>query len=583
MKLQGPILAFGGCYSNLQALEALLMQARRLGIPPGNIVNTGDIIAYGADAAATLHLIRETGILSIAGNCEESLATSAPDCGCGFAPGSDCATLATHWYAHAASQMTEADRSYLARLPKHLDITLQPSAHPRHPSAAFPAALRAPGTFGPSAREAGHPRLPFVKIRILHGNVERTNAFVFPSVSNLELERQFSLCGANLIISGHSGIPFTRRLAGARVWHNPGSIGMPANDGTPRTWFSVIELRGGEIEITPHALDYDFATAAAAMRRAGLPEGYAAALETGTWPSLDILPAAEKYFTGVRLEDQQITEAPPVVGLTRLETLWINTGTLCNLTCIQCFMESSPINDSLAYFSLAALRELLAQSPHQLTEIGFTGGETFMNPEIMEMLEATLACGKRVLVLTNAMRPMQRHAAALAHLISNYPGRIAIRVSLDHYLPDRHEALRGKDSFAPTIDGLKFLAASGARVSVAARTPWGETEAMMQSGFARLFAAHGVAIEDLVLFPEMDFSTPAQSVTAAALAQAPPVMCQSSRMAVQRKGGSEISFVACTLLPDRDISTWDAPVSLDHPHCSRFCVYGGASCAGAPA
>jgi uncharacterized radical SAM superfamily Fe-S cluster-containing enzyme len=562
MILQGPILAFGGCYSNLQALEALLVQARRLGIPPGNMVNTGDIIAYGADAAATLHLIREAGILSIAGNCEDSLAASSADCGCGFTPGSDCATLATHWYAHAASQMTEADRRYLAVLPQQIDLSLVSSASPRH------------------AGEGRHPRLSAAKIRVLHGNAERINAFIFPSVSNLELERQLTLTGADLIIAGHSGIPFTRRV-GAKIWHNPGSIGMPANDGTPRTWFSVIELRGGKIEITPHPLDYDYPAAAAAMRQAALPEGYAAALETGIWPSLDILPAADRYFTGIRLEDQKITEAPPVVELGQLETLWINTGTLCNLACTKCFMESSPTNDSLAYFPLASFRELLAQAPSDLAEIGFTGGEPFMNPDIMPMLEAALAAGKRVLVLTNATRPMQRHAN-LSRLFASHPGRLAIRVSLDHYLPDRHEALRGKHSFASTMEGLKWLAAAGAKLAVAARTPWGEAEAMMQAGFARLFAAHSLSIDDLILFPEMDFCAPAQPVTAVAVAEAPPVMCQSSRMAVQRKGGSEISFVPCTLLPDRDLSAWDDPVTLDHPHCSRFCVYGGASCAGAP-
>ncbi len=571
MILQGPILAFGGAYSNLQALEALLAQAKRLGIPPGNMVNTGDIIAYGADAAATLELIRDSGILSIAGNCEDSLAASAPDCGCGFAQGSACDVLAAHWYAHAASQITESARRYMAALPKQLDLSLVSPAPPRH------------------ASECWHPRFIPPKIRLLHGNTERTNAFVFPSVSNLELERQLTLSGVDLIIAGHSGIPFTRRLGGgAKIWHNPGSIGMPANDGTPRTWFSVIEFLDGEITITPHALDYDYAAAAAAMRRAGLPEGYAAALETGIWPSLDILPAADRYFTGIRLEDRQITEPAPVVELTRLETLWINTGTLCNLACAKCFMESSPTNDSLGYFPLASFHELLAQAPRELAEIGFTGGEPFMNPEIIPMLEAALAAGKRVLVLTNAMRPMQRHAAALARLIASHEDRLAIRVSLDHYLPDRHEALRGRDSFASTVEGLKCLAATGAKLSVAARTPWGETEAMMQAGFARLFEAHGLPIEDLTLFPEMEFcaSAPTLPVTTRAVSDVPaeqPLMCQSSRMAVLRKGsGAKISFVPCTLLPERDLAAWDDPITLDHPHCSRFCVYGGASCAGAP-
>jgi pyruvate-formate lyase-activating enzyme len=321
------------------------------------------------------------------------------------------------------------------------------------------------------------------------------------------------------------------------------------------------------------------------MRRAGLPEGYAAALETGIWPSLDILPAAEKYFTGMALEARQIAEPPPCVALDRLETLWVNTGTLCNLACTRCFMESSPANESLSYFPLAEFTALLADAPPTLGEIGFTGGEPFMNPDIMPMLEAALAAGKRILVLTNAMRPMQRHATALARLLERYPGQVGIRVSLDHYLPDRHEALRGDNSFGPTFSGLKFLAESGARLSVASRTPWGETEAMMQAGFTRWFTQHGLPDIPLVLFPEMDAFAPAPSVSARAVAELPaeePLMCRTSRMVVKRKGEAGFSITPCTLLPNRPLASWDEPVRLDHPHCAQFCVYGGASCAGAP-
>ncbi len=555
--LDGPLLAFGGCYSNLQATRALLAEARGLGIAPRRMVCTGDSIAYGADAAATLRLLRDAGVPGIAGNCEESLRNGAADCGCGFAPDSACAEFSTHWYAHAASQMSDADRRYMAGLPRQMALDLQGK-----------------------------------KLLVVHGNVERLNAFVFPSASNLELARQLGLAAADIVIAGHCGLPFTRRVGG-KIWHNPGSIGLPANDGTPRGWFSLIEARDGDIIITPRALHYDFAAAAAAMRRAGLPEAYASALETGRWPSLDILPAAERQFTGVRLEARHIAEPAPLQRLETLQTLWVNTGTLCNLACTQCFMESTPGNDSLAYFPLAAFHDILAAAPPELAEIGFTGGEPFMNPDIMPMLQAALAAGRRVLVLTNAMRPMQRHGAALARLIAAYPRRLAIRVSLDHYLADRHEALRGKASFAPTLAGLKLLAGAGAQLTIAARTPWGETEAMTRAGFADLFAdlftglfpSHAPPLDaanpdHLLLFPEIDAASPAAPVTAAALANAAPPMCATARMVVHRKGETGHRIAPCTLLPDRALAAWDEPVRLDHPHCAQFCVHGGASCAG---
>jgi predicted phosphodiesterase/pyruvate-formate lyase-activating enzyme len=548
------LLAFGGCYSNLQATEALLAQAARLGVAPENIVCTGDIIAYGADAAATLQLVRDAGIHILMGNCEESLAKQANDCGCGFAPGSACDVLAERWYAHAMTEVDDEDRRYMAALPREIEVELDEKV-----------------------------------IRFVHGNLDRINAFVFPSVSNLELERQLQIAVCDAVVAGHSGIPFTRRI-GRKIWHNAGSIGMPANDGTPRGWFSILSVEDGEIIVDQKPLDYDFAQAASAMRRNNLPEGYAAALETGIWPSLDILPAADRYFTGISLESRAIVEAPPEFSLGQLTTLWVNTGSQCNLSCTKCFMESTPTNDSLSYFPLLDLREILAFRPSGLMEIGFTGGEPFMNPDIIPMIVEALAAGCQVLVLTNAMRPLQRHEGAMRALIERHPRRVHVRVSLDHYEPVQHEALRGKASFASSIAGLKFLSEAGAIVSVASRTPWGETEAMIRAGFARLFAAKRIALDaqnpaELILFPEMDEAGPWLPVTMGALAAVPldkPIMCKASRMVVRRKGAGKAEFTPCTLLPNVSLTDPYGPVTLNHPHCAQFCVYGGASCAGAP-
>jgi predicted phosphodiesterase/pyruvate-formate lyase-activating enzyme len=552
--LSGEILVFGGCYSNLQAAQALRAQAAAMGFGPERMFCTGDIIAYGADAAATLHLIRDAGIASIAGNCERQLAAGAGDCGCGFAPGSACEALAADWYAHAQRQITDEDRAYMAGLPDSLALTLDGA-----------------------------------RLRLVHGNAERINAFVFPSASNLELARQIAQAEADVVVAGHSGIPFTRH-AGRGLWVNAGSIGMPANDGTPRGWFATLRVVDGVVTARHHALSYDYKAAATAMRRARLPEGYAAAIATGIWPSLDILPGPERLRTGMPLEHAALPEPKPEIALTALQTLWINTGTLCNITCAGCFMESSPSNDALSYFTLADLIALLDEAPATLREIGFTGGEPFMNPEIMPMLQAVLARGLHALVLTNAMRPMQRHQAALARLLAAHPGQLSLRVSLDHFTADLHEALRGPGSFAPSLAGLRCLSAIGAPLSVAARTPWGQTEAMLRAGFAALFAAEGLRLNaqdqaELILFPEMDADSPLPPVTQAALAALPPdkpLMCANARMAVRRRGAAAASLTPCTLLPARELPGWESKITLDHPHCGRFCVYGGASCAGAP-
>jgi hypothetical protein len=285
------------------------------------------------------------------------------------------------------------------------------------------------------------------------------------------------------------------------------------------------------------------------------------------------------------------------VPLVRLETLWFNTGTLCNLTCHNCYIESSPRNDRLVYLSRAEVRGFLNEAGSWKpppAEIGFTGGEPFMNPDILGMIEDALAAGFRVLVLTNAMKPMQRLKAPLLDLGRRYGARLTLRVSLDHYAPAGHEELRGAGTWQPSLDGLTWLVAGSFDVSVAGRTIWNESETALRAGFGSLFAALGVPIDAgdparLVLFPEMEADAEVPEITERCwgiLGKSPgSVMCATSRMVVKRKGAARPAVVSCTLLPYEDgfemgasLAEAARPVKLNHRHCARFCVLGGASC-----
>lgn len=285
------------------------------------------------------------------------------------------------------------------------------------------------------------------------------------------------------------------------------------------------------------------------------------------------------------------------VSLKRLETLWVNTGTLCNITCAHCYIESSPRNDRLAYFTLADLDGFLDEirEGELGTElIGFTGGEPFMNPELLPMLERVLGQGLRALVLTNAMKPMMLKRDALADLGARHGAALDLRVSIDHFDPRLHDEERGQGSFAATLAGLSWLVRAGFSPSVAGRTRWDSDLPALRRGYARLFAAHDIAIdaEDparLVLFPEMDGTAKVPEITTACwgiLDLSPDeMMCASSRMVVRRKGAARPSVVACTLIPYDAAFELGATLSgsrnrvfLNHPHCARFCVLGGGSC-----
>ena len=286
------------------------------------------------------------------------------------------------------------------------------------------------------------------------------------------------------------------------------------------------------------------------------------------------------------------------VALDRLRTLWFNTGTLCNIACAHCYIESSPRNDALAYLSAAEAARFLDEAqarPDPVQEVGFTGGEPFMNPDMLPMLADTLSRGLPALMLTNAMRPMMRSRDCLAELNRAYPGLLTVRVSLDHHGPALHDRERGAGTFDKTIDGLAWLAANGIRVHVAGRSAFSpEPEADLRAGYARLFAARGIELDaddpvQLMLFPEMDGSADVPEITGACwgiLGKSPAsVMCATARMVVKRRGATTPTVLACTLLPydpqfelGGTLAEADRPVPLNHPHCARFCVLGGAAC-----
>ncbi len=313
------------------------------------------------------------------------------------------------------------------------------------------------------------------------------------------------------------------------------------------------------------------------------------------------LPAFKRLDPS-KFKDPDLTakgERRATVGLKRLETLWFNTGTLCNIECANCYIESSPRNDRLTYLNAmevsASLDEAEALKQRPFT-IGFTGGEPFMNPDMPAMLEQTLARGYDVLVLTNAMKPMMRPRvqAALKQSNAKHRDQLVLRVSVDHWRQDLHDEERGPESFKETLEGLRWLRDQNVKTAIAARLRWGDTDEDMRTGFASLFARECLDIEandlaSLVIFPEMDVRVDVPEITVdcwSILSKSPDdMMCATSRMVVKRKGAVSPSVVACTLLPydpqfelGLTLESAMEPVKLNHPHCAKFCVLGGGSC-----
>ena len=278
----------------------------------------------------------------------------------------------------------------------------------------------------------------------------------------------------------------------------------------------------------------------------------------------------------------------------KIKTLWFNTGTLCNIECKNCYIESSPKNDRLVYITFEEVKLFIDEAIDKklgTKEIGFTGGEPFMNKDVLKMIEYSLSKNFKVLVLSNAMKPMLNRKEDLLKI--NHQD-LTIRVSIDHYQKEKHEEIRGKNTFNIMMEGLKWLNQNNFNYALATRLLWGEQEDQLRDNFNLFIDKYNLKLdakskEQLVTFAEMDEKVDTPEITTACwnlLGKNPDdIMCSSSRMVVKKKTSPKPSVIACTLLPYDDefdlgqnLTNSLKKIYLNHKHCSKFCVLGGSSC-----
>ncbi|MBL1421547.1 MAG: radical SAM protein [Alphaproteobacteria bacterium] len=297
-----------------------------------------------------------------------------------------------------------------------------------------------------------------------------------------------------------------------------------------------------------------------------------------------------------------------IVPLKKLETLWVNTGTLCNINCEHCYILSSPTNDDLVYFTTDELVRLLDEIENLnlgTREIAFTGGEPFMNPQMCDMLELVLKRGFNALILSNATQPLQRPKVKQDLLIlqQKYGSKLTLRISLDHHSAEYHDKERGLGNFDKALEGVDWLSANGFTLNIASRSIWNEDELDARAAFAKLIDERGYRIDansgaELIIFPEMDERVDVPEITTDCwdiLSLDPmDMMCATSRMVVHRKGEDGFKVLPCTLIAYDDKfemgKSLEASLSanegnfkcggvkLNHQHCAKFCVLGGGSC-----
>ncbi len=195
----------------------------------------------------------------------------------------------------------------------------------------------------------------------------------------------------------------------------------------------------------------------------------------------------------------------PTVPLTALDQLWFQvSGTVCNLRCKHCFISCAPDNHSFWFMG----RELVREHLHTSVELGvkeyyFTGGEPFMNGDLLGILEDTLELGPAT-VLTNGTLLPRRTVDELARMAAASRYSLEIRVSLDGVTASANDAIRGEGAFRRALGGIERLAAAGFLPIVTAMQTWadGEGEAIL-GAFRELLASIGYDRARLKILPPL--------------------------------------------------------------------------------
>jgi diadenosine tetraphosphatase ApaH/serine/threonine PP2A family protein phosphatase len=256
------IAVLGGIYSNHLALAAALADARAAGAEA--VYCLGDLGGFGPHPDRVFPLLAAAGVRIVQGNYDEAIAAGRDDCGCGYADPRD-NYFAQISYDYTRRRTSREHRTTLAALPAYRRLRLGPHA-----------------------------------VHLCHGSPRQVNEFLWETATpDALLERFCARYACDVLLVGHTGIKWERRLESGRLVVNVGAVGRPENDGTTRVWYALLAAgcgpSRGDIRVEFRPVEYDWPALAREMEEEGLPDEFVTTIRTGWWTTcLEILPGKER-------------------------------------------------------------------------------------------------------------------------------------------------------------------------------------------------------------------------------------------------------------------------------------------------
>ena len=237
------VTIFGDIHGNLPALEAVLNDTEARGLSPDYCL--GDLVGYGTFPNEVTEIIRERNIPTLMGNYDQGVGNSSDDCGCAYT-NQVAEALGKRSIAWTNEHTTDDNKLFLRKLPAQF-----------------------------------HLQLGELRIRLVHGSPRKINEYLFAERPDATMERLLDMADADVLVCGHTHIPYHRILSSGRHVVNAGSVGKP-KDHNPQACYVVLEANNKDLTVTFNRASYDVERTAKAIEASDMPHEYAEMLRTGT-------------------------------------------------------------------------------------------------------------------------------------------------------------------------------------------------------------------------------------------------------------------------------------------------------------
>lgn len=237
------ITIFGDIHGNLPALEAVFADMDKRGLT--NRYCLGDLVGYGTFPNEVIALIREWDIPTIMGNYDQGVGNDSDDCGCAYKTDVD-RERGNQSIAWSNQQTTADNKAYLRTLAEHIPL-----------------------------------QLGDLKVLLVHGSPRKINEYMYADRPDDYFERIFGGVDADVIVCGHTHLPYHKVLPSGKQIVNAGSVGKPKDDNRDACYV-VVSAVGDELNVEFIRVPYDVERAAQAIEAAdGMPDAFAQHLRDG--------------------------------------------------------------------------------------------------------------------------------------------------------------------------------------------------------------------------------------------------------------------------------------------------------------